>query len=78
MVAGHDTNVLCDNESVVNNSSKVESVLNNEHNFLVYHYVCWAVAPVIITVGYITGNENLVDLFTKRLSETVRDYLFGN
>ena len=32
MVAGHATNVLCENERVVNNSSKFESVLNKKHN----------------------------------------------
>ena len=78
MVAGHATNILCDNESVVNNSSKVESVLNKKHNSLAYHYVCCAVAAGIITVGWIAGNENLAGVFTKRLSETVWENLFGN
>ena len=78
MIVGNATNVLCENKSVVNNSSKAESLLNKKHNSLEYHYVCWAVAAGIINMGWIAGNENLADLFTKRLSETVRDYLFGN
>ena len=49
MVAGHATNVLCDNESVVKNSYEVKSMLNKKHNLLAYHYVCWAVAAGIIT-----------------------------
>ena len=78
MVAGHATKVLCDNKRVLNNSSKVKSVLNKKHNSLAYHYIRWAVAAGIITVGWISGNENLADVFTERLSDTVRDYLFGN
>ena len=78
MVAGHATNVLFDNKSVVNNSSKVESVLNKKYNYLAYHYVRWAVAAGIITVGWISGNDNLADVFTKRLSDTFREYLSGN
>ena len=69
MVAGHATNVLCDNKSVVSNSSKVDSVLNKKHNSLEYHYVCWEVAAGIITMGWIAGNENLGDVCNKRLSE---------
>ena len=78
MVARHATKVLCDNESVFTNSYKVESVLNKNHNSLAYHYVCCAVDARIITVEWITGNENIADVFTERLSETVQDYLFGN
>ena len=78
MVAGNTTNVLCENESVINNSSKVDSVINKKHSLLEYRYVRWAVALGIITVGWIAGNENIADLFTKHLSETVRDYIFGN
>ena len=51
MVAGHVTNVLCENKSVVNNSSRFESVLKKKHNSFGYHYVRWAVAAGIITMG---------------------------
>ena len=70
--------VLCDNESVVNNSSKLESTLNKKHSSIAYHYVRWAVAAKIISVAWIPGNENLADAMTKRLSEGTREYLFGN
>ena len=78
MVAGHAKNVLCDNKSIFNNSSKVESVLNKKHNSLAYYYVCWAVAVGIITLWWISGNESLADVFTKLLSETVQEYLYEN
>ena len=40
--------VLCDNQSVVNNSSKLGSVLNKKHNSIAYHAVRWAVAAEIL------------------------------
>ena len=33
--------VLCDNLSVVNNSSKIESTLNKKHSSIAYHAVRW-------------------------------------
>jgi hypothetical protein len=74
----HATNVFCDNESVVKNSTKIESILNKKHSSVAYHYIRWAVAAGIISVAWIPTGENLSDVFTKRLAEVVRDYLFGN
>ena len=70
--------VLCDNQAVVNNSSKVESKLNKKHSSVAYHATRWAVAAGIIRVGKIHSNENLADAFTKRLPVIKREYLFGN
>jgi hypothetical protein len=78
MVEGHATNIFCDNESVVKNSTKVESVLNKKHSSIAYHYIRWVVAAGIIMVAWIESGENLADPFTKRLAEMTRDYLFGN
>ena len=61
-------NVLCDNQSVVNNSSRVESKLNKKHSSVAYHATRWAVAAGIIREGKIPGEENIADAFTKRLS----------
>lgn len=74
----HATNVFCDNESVVNNTSKVESVLNKKHAALAYNYCRWSVAAGVASIAWIDGRENIADAMTKRLSETVREYLFGN
>jgi len=74
----HATNIFCDSESVVNNSSKLESVLNKKHNSIAYHYTRWNVAAGVISIAWISGRENLADPFTKRLSAIVREYLFGN
>ena len=70
--------VLCDNQSVVTNSSKLESKLNKKHSSVAYHATRWAVAAGIIRVGKVPGEENLADAFTKRLPVVKREYLFGN
>ena len=75
---GEPAQILCDNESVVKNSTKLESVLNKKHNSIAYHYTRWNCAAGIIQVGWISGKENLADPLTKRLSAVVREYLFGN
>ena len=71
-------NVLCDNESVVNNSTKLESKLHKKHSSVAYHATRWAVAAEIIRVGKVFIGDNLADALTKRLSANKRDYLFGN
>ena len=71
------TVVFCDNESVVKNSSLVESVLNKKHNSIAYHYVRWNVAAEVIETSWIESKRNLVDPFTKRLDVAQRDFLFG-
>jgi hypothetical protein len=78
IIEGHATNIFCDNESFVKNSTKVESVLNKKHSSVAYHYARWAVAAGIITVAWIESGENLSDPFTKRLTEMTHDYLYSN
>ena len=36
---GEPTQVFCDNESIVNNSTKVDSRLNKKHSSVAYHYI---------------------------------------
>ena len=72
------TKVLCDNESVVRNSSKLESTLNKKHCSLAYHAVRWAVAAAIISIGWIPTDLNIADAMTKRLTVYKRDALFGS
>lgn len=75
---GEPTYVLCDNESAVNNASKVESVLNKKHSSVAYNYVRWATAAGVIRVLWIPTDSNLADTFTKRLPEVKREKLFGD
>ena len=57
--------ILCDNKSVATNSSVPTSVLNKRHNAICYHRVREAQAAGTIRVGWIPGEHNLADLFTK-------------
>jgi len=57
--------VLCDNRSVVVNSSVPTSVFNKRHNAICYHRVREAQAAGIIRVGWIEGERNVADLFTE-------------
>lgn len=69
--------VLCDNESVVRNSSKLESILNKKHCALAYHSVRWAVAAGIISIGWVPTDYNIADAMTKRLTANKRESLFS-
>ena len=57
--------VLCDNQSIVTNTSVPASVLNKRHNAICYHRVREAQAAEIIRTGWIPGELNLADLLTK-------------
>lgn len=72
------TNILCDNDSVVRNTSKIDSTLDKKHNALAYHAVRWAVAAGSVRIGWIDGKFNLADAMTKRLTAQKRDALFGD
>eukprot|EP00980_Cylindrotheca_fusiformis_P001039 scaffold282_cov121-Cylindrotheca_fusiformis.AAC.1 len=69
--------VFCDNEAVVKNCSRIESVLNKKHSSIAYHMARWCVAAKVATVAWIDGKENFADAMTKRLSKVVRERLFG-
>ena len=72
------TVILCDNESVVNNTLNVKSSLNKKHSAIAYHYSRWDVADGVCTISWISTGENIADAMTKRMAKVVRDYLFGN
>ena len=75
---GEPSHCFCDNESVVKNTTSVESTLNKKHSQIAYHFVRWCVAAGVVTVSWIDGKVNLADAMTKRLSQSVRESLFGN
>ncbi|GFH50563.1 gag-pol polyprotein [Chaetoceros tenuissimus] len=61
----YPTEVLCDNKSVVTNSSVPASTLNKRHNAICYHRMREAQACGMIQVLWIEGKNNLADLFSK-------------
>jgi len=73
-----ETLILCDNEAVVKNSSKVESTLNKKHSAVAYHFCRFSVAARICKVAWISTGSNLADAMTKRLPEVTGDELFGD
>ena len=72
------TQIFCDNQSVVKNSTLVESTLNKKHNSIAYHYTRWNVAAGVADISWIDTFSNLADAFTKRLTQARRELLFGN
>ena len=75
-MADKPAHVICDNESVVKNSTLVESTLNKKHNSIAYHYVRWNVAAGVVQISWMSGELNISDVFTKRLTKERRDDLF--
>ena len=69
------TNVFCDNELVYKNTSTPESVLKKKHHSSEYHCCREAVAAPTIRISKEPTATNLSDLFTKMLSQFVRENL---
>ena len=69
--------VLCDNNGVVNNTQKPDSVLSKKHLSICCHRVREEVARFVAHVGKIESSCNLADLFTKCLPTSTRHYLLG-
>ena len=59
------TNVFCDNESVVKNTTLPESALTKKHNAIVYHREREAVASGMIRISWEDGKTNIADILTK-------------
>jgi hypothetical protein len=74
---GEATRILCDNKSVVTNTSNVESSLNKKHSSITYHFSRWNVAAGVCQIAWIPTGDNLADAMTKRLSVTQREWLFS-
>jgi hypothetical protein len=75
--AGEPTHVYCDNQSVVKNTTNIESTLNRKHSSVAYHHCRWSVAAGVITLAHINTHDNIADSFTKRLSVSTRNHLYG-
>ena len=71
------TDVMCDNQGVVNNTSMPQSTLGKKHNAINYHVVREAAAAGIIRVGKEDTETNVADLLTKFLPWDRRIGLIG-
>jgi hypothetical protein len=63
------TNVFCDNEAVVENTTRPELTLKKKHNAIAYHRAREAQAAGIVCIAKEDGDTNLADLSTKLLPE---------
>ena len=72
------TLILRDNESVVRNTSNVESSLNKKHSDIAHHFARWNVEAGVCTISWIPTGDNIADVMTNRLAQATRDYLFGS
>ena len=66
--------------SVINNTTKPESVLRKKANLVCYHYIREAVAADEFQTGHISTHENPADVTTKPLlpASDKQDYLNSN
>ena len=55
------TNTFCDNESVVTNATRPESVLKKKHNSIAYHKVQESVAAEALLIIHKPGTSNLAE-----------------
>ena len=62
------TNVFCDNNAVVINSTRPESTLKRKHNSVAYHRVREAQAGGIVRIAKEGTSTNLADMLTKLLA----------
>jgi hypothetical protein len=62
------TNVFCDNQSVVTNTTKPESTLKRKHNSIAYHRVREAAAAGTIRIAKESHETNIADMLTKPVS----------
>ena len=61
------TNVFCDNESIVKNSTNPESTLKKKHYAIAYRRVREAQAADIVRISKEDGETNLADVLIKCL-----------
>ena len=61
------THIFCDNESMVKNSTKVDSTLNKKHSEVGYHFVRWNVAAGVCSIAWIQTKFNLAVSLTLRM-----------
>ncbi len=71
------TNVYCDNQGVVKNTSIPKSTLNKKHNSINYHIVREAVAAGILQVAKEDTATNLADPLTKLVPYSHKHNLLG-
>ena len=65
--------ILCDNQSVVKSTTRVESTLSKKHNSICWHSIRQAIAHGWLNILWEPTNSNLADLLTKALETEKRN-----
>ena len=71
------TNVFCDNDYVVKNTTRPESTPKKKHNAIAYHQTREAQASGIVQIAKEDGETNLTDMSNKLLAGTCLCELAG-
>ena len=71
------TDMLCDNKAVFKNTSTPESMLHKKHHSIVYHEYRKDVTALICCIAKEDTKTNLLDMFTKVLGCTRREWLLN-
>jgi hypothetical protein len=66
------TFVFCDNQSVIANATRPESLCKKKSNAIVYHAVREAVAMKEIAICYVPTDDNVAGIMTKVLPSGAR------
>ncbi len=72
------THIYGDSMSVINSTSKPESILKKKNNTVCYHTLCESVAMCESPTAHIDGDENPADLLTKVICSGKRRYIVNN
>ena len=72
------SDVHCDNQGMVKNTSVPESTLSKKHNSVNYHVVREAAAADILRVGKEDTQTNLADALSKILPYSRKQFLLGH
>ncbi len=75
---GGAAHIYRDSMSVINNTSKPESVLEKKNNAICYHTVHMSVAMGKSLTAHIVSDENPTDLLTKVICSGKRRYIVNN
>jgi len=72
------TNIFCDNDSIVKNSTRPESTLKKKHNAISYHHMHEAQAASIVRIAKEKGETNLADVLMKCLPAPRLNFLISH
>ena len=71
-----ETEIMCENDASMKNSSKIESALDEKHLAVAHHFTRWSVAAEVCLVGWIPTGADAASAIIKVSQEDKRKQLF--